>query len=42
MGIFFFYINNVFDKILRNFSGKLLSFYDINIGDIVGMYEVFI
>lgn len=36
----FFYINNVFDKILRIFSGKLLSLYDTNTGDILGTYEV--
>lgn len=35
-----FYINNVFDKILRIFSGKLLSLYDTNTGDILGTYEV--
>lgn len=41
MGTLFLYINNAFDKILRNFSGKLLSLYDTNTGDIVGTYEVF-
>lgn len=32
----------LFDKIQRIFSGKLLSLYDTNTGNILGTYEVVI